>query len=80
MGCHKYLEKEIAILNNKPKKVAEVLQKDSLSYVECDQNGFPIKTWEDPHVGYNNKYRHNLRKSNTKVIHERAKEGKDLVQ
>lgn len=27
-------------------KSAQVLQKNSLSYLECDRSGFPIKTWE----------------------------------
>lgn len=32
------------------KKSAKVLQENSLPYLEWDQNGFPIKTWEDPHT------------------------------
>lgn len=38
---------EERIKTNK-KESATVLQKNSLSYWECDQNRFPIKTWEDP--------------------------------
>lgn len=56
--------------------MAKVLQKDSLSSLESYQNGFPIKTWEDPHVSYNSEHKHNLGKSNTKVIRERANGGK----
>lgn len=57
---------------NKNKKISQSIQKTSLSYLECDQNGFPIKTWEDPPVSYYNDSRLctilSLRQSKMKVM------------
>lgn len=57
---------------NKNKNQPKYSRKNSQSYLECDQNGFPIKTWEAPRVSYCNDARLGtvlrLGKSKTKVM------------
>lgn len=69
-GNHYFLKKEQKqTKSNQPRDS----KKNSLSYLECDQNGFPIKAWEDPLTSVTTRALElstilSLRKSKTKVM------------